>query len=132
MVWRMIVLQNPSCPESREERNSQGIGENTPARRVGTASTVGGVARVWLDLTSYTNWSERTELACRPLPWEMSYWRIAKQSMVAVLAVQKEDRMKALPMQCQQQRKCRLSKPRGTWMTRSGYGFLENDRNDFV
>ncbi len=102
------------------------------SKKSGHCKYGGGVARVWLGLTSYTNWSERTELARRPLPWKKSYGRIAKQSMVAVLAVQKEERMKALPMQCQQQRKCRLSKPRGTWMTRSGYGILDNNRNEFL
>ena len=52
--------------------------------------------------------------------------------MVADSAVQMEDRMKALPMQCQQQWKCRLLKPHGTCMIRSGYGVIENNRNEFV
>ena len=38
-----------------------------------------GVARVWLGLTSCTNWFERTELAPRSLPWQKSLWHfIAK------------------------------------------------------
>ncbi len=39
-----MVLQNANCQESIQERNNQGTGGGTPVRRVGTASTMGGVA----------------------------------------------------------------------------------------
>ena len=49
-MCRMMVLWNPKCQEFWEEGNSQGTGGSAQAKRVDTASTVGGVARAWLVL----------------------------------------------------------------------------------
>ncbi|KAI2514251.1 hypothetical protein MHU86_144 [Fragilaria crotonensis] len=70
-----------TCRENREEGNSQGTGGSSQAKRVDTASMVGGVVRAWPGLMSYTNWFVRTERVHRLLQWKGSYWLFARQSM---------------------------------------------------
>jgi hypothetical protein len=67
-MCRMMVLWNPMCKEKWEEGNSQDTGGSTRVKRVDTASSmVGGVARIWLGLMSFTKWSVKTGLAYRLL-----------------------------------------------------------------
>ena len=85
------------------------------------ASTVGGVARAWLGLMSNKIWYVMTELApgCCNGGGLLAF---AKLSMEVVLAVQMEDRTKALPVQGQLQWRYHLSKPHGILTISNEYG----------
>jgi hypothetical protein len=74
-------------------RSNRGRQERTPDKRVGTASTVGGVMTEWYGSMNCTNWWRMTELASKQRQWRRNFENFAAVSTVETLeGIRKENR----------------------------------------